>query len=82
MVVTHSHPFDKSSNDPFEKHDHTQTEICFFSSVNINLHLATPNSVIEIKLSDYSKIFVSTKILSEYSSSSLQIIPRGPPSRI
>ena len=82
MVVTHSHPFDKSSDDPVKNHDHSQTEICFFSSVNINLHISTPDFVIDIKLDNYSEIFVSTEIHSEYSSPSFQIIPRGPPLRI
>ncbi len=82
LVVTHSHPLDKNSDDPVKSHGHTQTEICLFSLLNINFHTATPEYRIDFKPSDNSETFVSIDFQSGYTSPIFQIVPRGPPSRI
>ncbi len=82
LVITHSHPLDKSSDVPVKSHGHTQKEICLFSLLNINFHTATPEYNIDFKPTENSETFVSTSIQSEYISPIFQIVPRGPPSRI
>ncbi len=82
LVITHSHPLDKNSDDPIKNHGHTQTEICLYSLLNINLHNSTPEFIVDFKPSVISETIVSTNIHSEYNSPYFQIAPRGPPSRI
>ena len=82
LVITHSHPLDKNSDDPINSHDHTKTEICLFSLLNINLHTSTPENVIGFEPTEISEIILSTNIHFEYTSPNFQIAPRGPPFRI
>lgn len=36
MVVTHSHPYDKSNDsEPYKSHHHTETELLFFQNLEI-----------------------------------------------
>jgi len=79
LVITHSHPLDKNSEDPINNHGHTKTEICLFSLLNINFHTVTPEYNIDFKPTEYSEAFISTNIQSEYISPIFQIVPRGPP---
>ena len=82
LVITHSHPLNKNSDDPVKNHTHSQTEICLYSLLNINIHNATSEYIIDFKPSDYSETLVSLDIHIEYTSPNFHIAPRGPPSRI
>ena len=82
VVVTHSHPLDKNSDDPVKSHGHSQTEICLFSVLNIDLHNSITEYVIDFIAADNSETFIVANVRSEYSSPHFQIAPRGPPFRI
>lgn len=45
MVISHSHPFDHSEKGA-AKHDHTQKEICFYSSLNGDFYQSEPETFI------------------------------------
>ncbi len=82
LVATHSHPLDKKSDDPVKSHDHSQSEICLFSVLNIDLHTATAEYFIDFKTPDNPGTFLVADIQIEYTSPNYQLVPRGPPSRI
>ena len=82
LVVTHSHPLDKKSDDPVKSHGHSQTEFYLFSILNLGLHTATTEYVIDFKTSDNSGTFLVADIHIEYTSPNFQTAPRGPPFRI
>lgn len=82
VVITHSHPLNRNSDDPIKNHSHSKTEICLFSLLNINLHIATPEYNIDFSTTDYSKSFVVDDVRIEYTSPNYHLVPRGPPFRI
>ena len=59
IVVTHSHPVDKSNKDgiPFNQHDHSSTEICFFQCTSFD-KVILPATI--------SVIYTPTEISSDY----------------
>lgn len=40
IVVTHSHPYDKSDNSPYKSHEHSKSEILFFQQLNVFFAIA------------------------------------------
>lgn len=48
MVITHSHPLDKNSEDSNGDHHHNKTEICFFSNIHFDYYLVSPQIQLEI----------------------------------
>jgi hypothetical protein len=47
MVVTHSHPVNHENGDSSPNHKHSKSEICFYSSFNIDYYDVTPEFQIE-----------------------------------
>ena len=82
LVITHSHPLDKNSDDPVKSHGHSQSEIYLFSVLNINLHTATTQFFVDFNTSEKSETFIIADIQPKYTSPYFRISPRGPPSRI
>jgi hypothetical protein len=79
IVVTHSHPFDAENDNPFESHQHTKTEICFFSQLNFDYYNFSPDlQVLSVEPPECILPFLKKEVY--YNSVSLfQPDPRGPP---
>lgn len=47
MVVSHSHPVNHENGDSSANHKHSESEICFYSSFNIDYYDVTPEFQID-----------------------------------
>lgn len=82
LVVTHSHIIDSENDNPINDHDHTQTEICLYCDLNIDLHTVYNQVAIDFSISVKQKILFVEQNHFDYSTSIAQIAPRGPPFRM
>lgn len=52
MVISHSHPLNHEDEKSTENHEHTESEICFYSSFNFDYYDVAPE--LQINNCDYS----------------------------
>lgn len=82
LVVTHSHNFDLDGDEPANNHDHSQTEICLFCGLNIDLHIVGNDEQIDFEVVDRSTTYIVADTQSKYSTYYQHCVSRGPPARI
>jgi hypothetical protein len=78
MVITHSHPFDHHERGA-TKHNHTQKEICFYTSLNAEFYHSEPETFVHGFQGSYlllSQPFIIVIPQSEFHG---QFWLRGPP---
>ncbi|MCY1720592.1 hypothetical protein OU798_09580 [Prolixibacteraceae bacterium Z1-6] len=79
IVITHSHPLDKESDDPINKHNHSKTEICLYSSLHFDFYEAPQIAGLTIDLNETHKAYFVANETIDLFSPFLKTIPRGPP---
>lgn len=83
MVIEHSHPYDKSSNDhsPFQKHNHSDFELVILSLISSTNFGIT---IIFILIPLFTPLVIKKTFRSNYQLTSYEIVLmspfRGPPS--
>lgn len=82
LVVTHSHVADNEGDEPLNNHDHSQTEICLYCGLDIDLHISAEEIVLDLIVNNESANFIVEDVQIKYTSPRSQLIPRGPPCRI
>ncbi len=79
IVVTHSHPFNKESNEPINKHDHSKTEICLYSSLHFDFYEPPVIAGLFIDLNETYNAYFIENDRADSVSLFLTSVPRGPP---
>ncbi|MFV0593549.1 MAG: hypothetical protein ACK5M7_19410 [Draconibacterium sp.] len=79
MVVTHAHPMHPAKGEPANHHNHSKTEICFFSTLHFDI-AELPSYINTIaKLQEiHHEYFVKNDVL-RISAKNLKSNPRAPP---
>lgn len=81
LVVTHSHNLDLDGDEPANNHQHSQTEICLFCGLNIDLHVVESDQQINFEIVNRSTTYIVADTHSKYSSHYQHSVSRGPPDR-
>ena len=81
LVVTHSHNLDLGEDEAANNHQHSQTEICLFCALNIDLHVVGNDQQIDFEIFDRSTTYIVADTESKYSSHYQHSVSRGPPVR-
>ncbi|NQU52826.1 MAG: hypothetical protein HQ522_09835 [Bacteroidetes bacterium] len=79
LVITHSHTFDLEGDKRANNHQHSQTEICLFCALNINLHEVASENSFDFSIDYKAGYYVVADVQIEYTSPNFQISPRDPP---
>lgn len=82
LVVTHSHTLDLDGDEPANNHEHSQTEICLYCGLSIDLHLVGIQAKIDFISVEKSAEYRSADTKSKYASYLQHSVTRGPPARI
>jgi len=79
IVITHSHPISKETNQPINSHGHSKTEILLYASLHFDLYEISDFTFIEFIQTEESRNFYLADEQLEYTALYLETIPRGPP---
>jgi hypothetical protein len=79
IVVTHSHPFNKESNERANKHNHSKTEICLYSSLHFDFYEPPVIAGLFINLNEICNAYFIESDRVNSIAPFLKSVPRGPP---
>lgn len=79
VVVTHSHPVDHDDNEPLNHHDHSKTEICFYSTFHFDFYDITEPLSCDVDLSESPVVFYIPDSQVFTTDFHVKTDPRGPP---
>ncbi|MEN8116610.1 MAG: hypothetical protein ABFS16_06495 [Bacteroidota bacterium] len=79
IVVTHSHPLEKSGDAPVNQHNHTKSEIILIQCLNFDFYETPGSAEANFTPDEFHKNFFISNDQVAIFSPYLKSIPRGPP---